>query len=242
MAITDQILGLESGNDPNAVNPRSSATGVGQFLSGTWLDMIRKYRPDLASLPQNEILGLRTDPNLSKAMTDAYANQNSQYLAQKGLPVTPGTTYLAHFAGPSGAEKVLSADPTAPVSEILGPSVIQANPFLANMSAGDLRAWADKKMGMPIAGPPAPAMGAPQPPMQAQQQASLPPQPQPAQNSMAPLGMMQPQPSPYPAQTELAGPALNAPIQYAPRHFNIADALSRIPLPKNFKGFSYLRG
>src|SRR6185437_14047848 len=191
MAITDQILGLESGNDPNAVNPRSSATGVGQFLSGTWLDMINKYRPDLASLPQNEILGLRKDPDLSKAMTDAYAKENGNYLAQKGLPVTAGTTYLAHFAGPAGAEKVLSADPSVPVGSILGPAVIQANPFLANMSAGDLKAWADKKMGVPsVAGPTAPMLGQQEP---MQQQSALPPQTQPVQNSMAPLGMMQPQ-------------------------------------------------
>ena len=241
MAITDQILGLESGNDPNAVNPRSSATGVGQFLNSTWLDMIKKYRPDLSSLPQNEILGLRKDPDLSKAMTDAYAKENGSYLAQNGLPVTPGTTYLAHFAGPVGAAKVLGADPSAPVGELLGPAVIKANPFLANMSAGDLKAWADQKMGVPsVAGPSAPMLGQPQP-----SQASLAPQTQPAQNTGSPMGMFQPQPAPYPAQNAFAGlsPALNAPqIQYAPTRFNIADALSRIPVPKNFKGFSYLRG
>jgi hypothetical protein len=48
-------------------------------------------------------------------MTEAYANQNQAILSKAGVPVTPGTTYLAHFAGPGGAVKVLQADPNAPV-------------------------------------------------------------------------------------------------------------------------------
>src|SRR6185437_14217782 len=146
MAVPDQIIQNESGGDPNATNPNSSASGPGQFLNSTWLSMINKYRPDLSGLPQQEILGLRSDPQLSKEMTANYANENGQYLAQKGLPVTPGTTYLAHFAGPSGAAKILGSEPDAPVSDILGPKVVAANPFLKNMTAADLQAWADKKM------------------------------------------------------------------------------------------------
>ena len=47
-AVVEQIIGIESDGDPNAKNKRSSATGLGQFLDETWLDMIRAYRPDLA--------------------------------------------------------------------------------------------------------------------------------------------------------------------------------------------------
>jgi hypothetical protein len=47
---------------------------------------------------------------------------------------------------------------TAAASAILGDRVVKANPFLAKMAAGDLAAWADRKMGgnaalMSIAGP-----------------------------------------------------------------------------------------
>ena len=45
----------------------------------------------------------RTDPQLSREMTAAYANKNHAILSKAGVPVTPGTTYLAHFAGPGGA-------------------------------------------------------------------------------------------------------------------------------------------
>ena len=160
MAVPDQIIQNESGGNPNATNPNSSASGPGQFLNSTWLSMINKYRPDLSGLPTQDILGLRSDPQLSKEMTANYANENGQFLAQNGLPVTPGTTYLAHFAGPQGAQKILSADPDAPVSDILGPKVVAANPFLKDMTAKDLTGWADKKMTPAVAGPSSPMMGA----------------------------------------------------------------------------------
>jgi hypothetical protein len=42
-AVVERIIGVESGGDPNAKNKRSSATGLGQFLDETWLDMIRAH-------------------------------------------------------------------------------------------------------------------------------------------------------------------------------------------------------
>ena len=146
MALVDRIIGVESGGNRYARNPRSSATGSGQFLDATWLESLAKHRPDITG-SREELLALRTDPQLSKEMTEAYSRDNGQILAQSGQPVTPGTTYLAHFAGPKGAVSVLNADPSAPVGQILGEAVVKANPFLANMTAADLRAWADKKMG-----------------------------------------------------------------------------------------------
>jgi hypothetical protein len=148
MAIEDQIIGVESGGDPNAQNPNSSASGPGQFLSGTWLTMMKKYRPDLTTgRDADQILALRSDPDLSRQMTSAYANENGQILSKNGLPVTAGTTYLAHFAGPQGAVDLLKADPSAPISSVMSPAAIKANPFLAGMTVGDVRNWADRKMG-----------------------------------------------------------------------------------------------
>jgi hypothetical protein len=189
MSILEKIIGAESGGNPNARNPNSSATGAGQFLSGTWLDMMSRYRPDLtAGQSPDAILAMRTDPALSREMTARYADQNNQTLTNAGIPVTPGNTYLAHFAGPQGAVKVLQADPSTPAGDILGAAVVKANPFLASMTAGDLAAWAGRKMGarggqpaaQPLpASPVAPAQGVPamplavassEPPLQVQQQ------------------------------------------------------------------------
>ncbi len=148
MALIDQIVAAESGGDPNARNSRSSASGLGQFIDSTWLSTLRRHRPDLAEgKPDADLLALKTDPDLSKAMTAAYAADNSAILSKAGLPVTPGSTYLAHFAGPQGAVGILNADPSTPVSAILTSGAIKANPFLQGMTAADLRAWADRKMG-----------------------------------------------------------------------------------------------
>ena len=147
MGIEDRIIGAESGGNATAKNPRSSATGAGQFISSTWLDVIRRHRPDLAGLPPAQVLGLRNDPGLSREMTAAYASDNAAMLQSAGYDPTPGNQYLAHFAGPAGAKSVLGADPSTPVSQVLPASSIQANPFLAPMTAGDLMGWAAKKVG-----------------------------------------------------------------------------------------------
>ena len=63
-AVVERIIGVESGGDPNAKNKRSSATGLGQFLDETWLDMIRAHRPDLArGRSQDEILACISHTN-----------------------------------------------------------------------------------------------------------------------------------------------------------------------------------
>jgi hypothetical protein len=155
MALVDQILGVESGGDPNATNERSSAGGAGQFIDGTWLSMLQKHRPDLVEgRSRDDLLSLKFDPVLSKEMTAAYAADNGGILSKAGLPVTPGTQYLAHFAGPQGAVGLLRADPSAPAEAVLGARAVAANPFLRGKTAADVAAWADRKMGsQPAAAP-----------------------------------------------------------------------------------------
>lgn len=173
MGLIDSIIGVESGGNPTARNPNSSASGLGQFIDSTWLSTIRGARPDLAGKSDQELLALKTDPQLSREMTEAYANQNQAILTKNGLPVTPGSTYLAHFAGPGGAVKVLQADPNAPVESVLGTAAVKANPFLRGMTVQGLQAWADKKMGGNAPQPaPAPQAAAapPSAPLQAPQQ------------------------------------------------------------------------
>lgn len=147
-SLSSRIRGAESGGRLDAKNPNSSAYGPDQFIASTWLDMIRRHRPDVAAgKSPAELLALRSNSELSAQMTDAYAAENSRALQSAGLPVTDGTQYLSHFAGPAGARSVLSADPSTPVSRLLQPAAVRANPFLANMTAGDLRNWADRKVG-----------------------------------------------------------------------------------------------
>jgi hypothetical protein len=80
LGLIDSIIGVESGGNPNATNPNSSASGLGQFIDSTWLDTIRTARPDLAQGKSDaELLSLKTDPQLSREMTEAYADQNQAF-------------------------------------------------------------------------------------------------------------------------------------------------------------------
>jgi hypothetical protein len=80
-------------------------------------------------------------------------------LRKRGLPVTPGTLYLAHFAGGAGAVAILSAMEDADSALIMATAdatgrtkrekLVKANPFLERFTVADLRNWADRKMRAP---------------------------------------------------------------------------------------------
>jgi hypothetical protein len=156
-SVAYRIIAAESSGDISAKNDLSSATGAGQFLDATWLDMIRAARPDLAALPDQDILDLRRDSDLSRDMVARFAKRNAAVLASRCLPVTPGTLYLSHFAGGAGAVAVLSARHYADAATTMAHAdstgrttremIVTANPFLAKFTVADLMRWADHKMG-----------------------------------------------------------------------------------------------
>ncbi|WP_308917908.1 peptidoglycan DD-metalloendopeptidase family protein [Jannaschia sp. LMIT008] len=159
-ALVARIIQVESAGRADARNPRSTATGLGQFIESTWLRMMRTYRPDLvATNDRAALLALRTDPGISRRMVARLAAENEAYLRARGHEVTSGRLYLAHFLGPQGADIALRADPDADVGAVMGAAVVRANPFLRGWSISDLTAWAARKMR----GPGAPAAPAPAP-------------------------------------------------------------------------------
>lgn len=142
-----RIIGVESGGDPSAQNPLSSATGLGQFISGTWLRMIRSYRPDLmSSMSEGDILALRFNPTISRDMLYHLASENEADLRRAGQRATAGNLYLAHFLGSTGAISVLQAAPDQPLINLVGYDVIAANPFLGGRDAQWVVDWAARKM------------------------------------------------------------------------------------------------
>jgi hypothetical protein len=159
-AVVERIIGVESNGDPNTKNKRSSATGLGQFLNETWLDLIRTHRADLAKgRSENETLELRRDAKVAREITARFTEQNAGMLRKRGLPVTPGTLYLAHFAGGAGAVAILSALENADAAFVMASAdttgrtkrdkIIKANPFLERFTVADLKSWADRKMRVP---------------------------------------------------------------------------------------------
>jgi hypothetical protein len=144
--LASRIIGAESGGNPLARNPRSSAAGLGQFIDSTWLATIKKHRPDLAQgKTPAQLLQLKFDPAVSREMTSAYASDNQGFLRGRGIDPTPGNTYLAHFAGPQGAAAI-HGNPDASAEQLLGSRAVAANPFLRGKTGADVIGWAAGKV------------------------------------------------------------------------------------------------
>jgi murein DD-endopeptidase MepM/ murein hydrolase activator NlpD len=145
--LIQRIIGVESGGNPNAANPLSTASGLGQFIDSTWMRMIRSYRPDIArSMSREDTLSLRFDPQIASEMLYRLTAENEADLRRAGHQATAGNLYLAHFLGSMGANYVLSAPAETPLYSLLDPQVISANPFLYGRDAGWVIDWAARKM------------------------------------------------------------------------------------------------
>ncbi|EJM97815.1 peptidoglycan DD-metalloendopeptidase family protein [Phyllobacterium sp. YR531] len=145
--LVQRIIHVESGGNPNAANPLSSASGLGQFINSTWLRMMNSYRGDLVSkMSVSELLALKFDPTLATEMVMNLANENEATLKASGIPGTAGNLYLAHFLGGGGAVTVLSAAPDTQLSSLFDQSVFTANPFLYGKTAGWIVDWSSRKM------------------------------------------------------------------------------------------------
>jgi hypothetical protein len=113
----------ESALNPNARAGTSSATGLFQFIDGTWLDMVRRHGAahglaQQASALQGgadaetrrEILALRSDPELSARMAGELARENASVLeARLGRAPSAGELYAAHVMGSGGAVRLIQA-------------------------------------------------------------------------------------------------------------------------------------
>jgi hypothetical protein len=155
-SVVARIITAES-NGHDVKNKRSSAAGPAQFLDDTWLEMIRAYRPDLLKGRTHEqLLALRNETHLSHEIAVRFAERNATMLHRRGLPVTAGTLYLAHFAGAAGAAALLKAPPHADAAGVMAMAdasgkisraqIVKANPFLDAFTATDIRQWANRKM------------------------------------------------------------------------------------------------
>lgn len=141
-----KIIGVESAGNARAKNPRSSASGLGQFTDATWLATVRRHRPELTNLSDKDVLALKADPELAREMTIRHTEDNAAALLASGIEASEGNLYLAHFAGIGGARAVLSASDDTAIVDVLGAEAVRANPFLQGKTVGWLKAWAAAKM------------------------------------------------------------------------------------------------
>lgn len=134
----DYLLGTamrESGLKPQAKSGCSSAAGLFQFVSQTWLGMIKQYgaKHGLGAYAatihkgaddryhaddhsdRQAILALRKDPRISALMAGEYANQTKcEMQTRLGRGVCSGELYAAHFLGAGAACRLIEMNERNP--------------------------------------------------------------------------------------------------------------------------------
>jgi hypothetical protein len=140
----------ESGLDSTAKASTSSATGLFQFTSQTWLQMVKQngaqyglgaYALQITTdssghasvadpAARQAILALRNDPQISAEMAGELDKQNAVSLQQNvGGKIGDTELYLAHFLGAGGASDFISqmrSTPNASAASVL-PEAAAAN-------------------------------------------------------------------------------------------------------------------
>ena len=139
MALADK----ESSFDTDVKAAASSAQGLFQFVTGTWLEMIRDYgarhglaeeaaavtgRGGAVTVPdaamRRRVLDLRNDPYVSGLMAgEAIRRDRERIEARLGRALKTTELYLAHFLGTASAGRFLSLsaeNPEAPAQRAFG--------------------------------------------------------------------------------------------------------------------------
>lgn len=128
--------GPEGAIDYTRKNPASGATGPYQFISSTWLSVMKANNglvarqagvdPELLDGKGNHdarLLGLRADPKVAAIAGAAYASSNKKMMESAiGRSVTDGDMYVSHFLGPGGAITLIhqmQTDPNTSAAQIL---------------------------------------------------------------------------------------------------------------------------
>ncbi len=125
----------ESSLRPHVKAPTSSATGLFQFIDQTWLATLKaaghqygygKYADAIERMPdgrhkvsdpdeRQEILALRKDPLAASLMAGAYTRDAAERLTDAlGRAPLKGELYVAHFLGPGGAIRLITAAQSTP--------------------------------------------------------------------------------------------------------------------------------
>ena len=141
------IVNAEAGKLKNGAwnsfsrNPRSSAAGLGQFLSGTWVDMAEKRGTWLNAQARRHgylgaggkvqpasraaLLAMRYDPDASIQTIADYSRGNIERLKAAGVTVGDNAkdlgrvAYMAHYMGPGDAIRFMKGQLSESRSRLL---------------------------------------------------------------------------------------------------------------------------
>jgi hypothetical protein len=103
-----KVAKAESGGNPNAKNPGSTASGMFQWLTSSWAGASRRITPDGRPLDPSQ----RFNPSVAAKVTAASLRDSQNLIGgliqQAGIDGCLGL-YMAHFLGPAGARAFLRA-------------------------------------------------------------------------------------------------------------------------------------
>ncbi len=147
----DRLMIAESGGRLLAKNPRSTALGPFQFIESTFLSVARRhFATEIAGLTTIQILALRTEMKFARRAAEVYTRANAALLKSNEVEPTFPHLRLAFLLGPGGAMKVLKAAPDTPLTSLLGPAVLIANPFMVTMTARGLTMRSAREVNQPV--------------------------------------------------------------------------------------------
>lgn len=135
----------ESRGNPNARNPWSSATGLGQFIDSTWMDADLRKRAGYDKIDDASWKALKqgeAGAAAQTAMTQAYAQRNAEQWEKKFQRAPdPGQLYGMHFLDAQPfmlLTETAMGNPQADASKMF-PAAAKANPEIFFEGKGNAR-------------------------------------------------------------------------------------------------------
>ncbi len=143
----------ESGGDPNAkTNVKGqTASGLFGFTDKTYLRFAARLRdsghPLFEGKSKAQLMAQKNDTTVQRLALREFRAYNQKILTGFGLPINDTNEYIMHHFGEGEGIKILKADPTTPLKDVVRPVVIRKHKHLTNsMTVGDTIAFARRKM------------------------------------------------------------------------------------------------
>jgi hypothetical protein len=163
------LMGIETGFGKNLKAPNSTASGLGQFLETSFLELVRNHGDrlglgDLSSLIgqgktasamvpnetlRKNLLNLRFNHEvMTRAVITSMENHRDALAPILGREPSGGELYTAHFAGLTGAKRIFKAlvdDPRTSLSKVMSAKAIRDNAPLTMLSGKPITVLQFKK-------------------------------------------------------------------------------------------------
>ncbi len=147
-AVIDGMIKSESGGNPNADNPNSSASGILQYTDDTWTGAVKNH-PELGLSVKD-----KNKPDAQKKMTEQLINKEYEPALKKaGIDATPAAIYAMHHFGQEQALRLLKRKQSKlPAANLVSKGAVKANKNVffdkdgKPRTAAQVYAWLDERI------------------------------------------------------------------------------------------------